>query len=213
MALWNLAARDELAVQPASRHVADLLLAACSLSPKLFIGLLPGVARGSRPAPSVELLELLHEIAADPAIAPLLATPAVLAALKPPLLSGHTSLQLACIDVLAMLHDHGHGDAIATEDIGAFLIEMIRRQARMPTSAMASAAAGLPPAPAKTLEAPRQHDEVERAVAVSLARLAVNICYLKPATLQFLEKGIHCKVHSFGDLLCIITIDKSAPLA
>jgi hypothetical protein len=37
---------------------------------------------------------------------------------------------------------------------------------------LASAAAGLPPAPAKTLEAPRQHDEVERAVAVSLARLA-----------------------------------------
>jgi hypothetical protein len=31
MALWNLAARDELAVQPASRHVADLLLAACNL--------------------------------------------------------------------------------------------------------------------------------------------------------------------------------------
>ena len=31
MALWNLAARDELAVQPASRHVADLLLVACSL--------------------------------------------------------------------------------------------------------------------------------------------------------------------------------------
>ena len=30
MALWNLAARDELAVQPASRHVADLLLVACS---------------------------------------------------------------------------------------------------------------------------------------------------------------------------------------
>lgn len=44
--------------------------------------------------------------------------------------------------------------------------------ARMLASAMASAAAGLPPAPAKTLEAPRQHDEVERAVAVSLARLA-----------------------------------------
>jgi hypothetical protein len=42
----------------------------------------------------------------------------------------------------------------------------------MLASAMASAAAGLPPAPAKTLEAPRQHDEVERAVAVSLARLA-----------------------------------------
>ena len=31
MALWNLAARDELAVQPASRHVADLLLVACNL--------------------------------------------------------------------------------------------------------------------------------------------------------------------------------------
>ena len=121
---------------------ASLVLAACSLSPKLFIGLLPGVARGSRPSPSVELLELLREIASDPAIAPLLATPAVLAALKPPLLSGHTSLQLACIDVLAMLHDHDHGDAIATEDIGAFLIEMIRRQARMPASAMASAAEG-----------------------------------------------------------------------
>ena len=121
---------------------ASLVLATCSLSPKLFIGLLPGVARGSRPSPSVELVELLHEIAADPAIAPLLATPAVLAALKPPLLSGHTSLQLACIDVLAMLHDHDHGDAIATEDIGAFLIEMIRRQARMPASAMASAAEG-----------------------------------------------------------------------
>ena len=30
MALWNLAARDKLAVQPASRHVADLLLVACS---------------------------------------------------------------------------------------------------------------------------------------------------------------------------------------
>ena len=30
MALWNLAARDELAFQPASRHVADLLLVACS---------------------------------------------------------------------------------------------------------------------------------------------------------------------------------------
>ena len=44
--------------------------------------------------------------------------------------------------------------------------------ARMLASAMASAAAGLPPVPAKTLEAPRQHDEVERAVAVSLARLA-----------------------------------------
>jgi hypothetical protein len=43
--------------------------------------------------------------------------------------------------------------------------------ARMLASALASAAAGLPPAPAKTLEAPRQHDEVERAVAVSLARL------------------------------------------
>ena len=54
--------------------------------------------------------------------------------------------------------------------------------ARMLASAMASAAAGLLPAPAKTfetpyrapssMEAPRQHDEVERAVAVSLARLA-----------------------------------------
>lgn len=44
--------------------------------------------------------------------------------------------------------------------------------ARMLASAMASAAAGLPPAPAKNLEAPQQHDEVERAVAVSLARLA-----------------------------------------
>ena len=31
MALWNLAARDELAVQPASRHVGDLLLVACNL--------------------------------------------------------------------------------------------------------------------------------------------------------------------------------------
>ena len=121
---------------------ASLVLAACSLSPNLFIGLLPGVARGSRPSPSGELLELLHEIAADPTIAPLLATPAVLAALKPQLLSSYAPLQLACIEVLSMLHDHDHGDAIAAEDIGAFLIEMIRRQARLPASAMASAAEG-----------------------------------------------------------------------
>lgn len=67
-------------------------------------------------------------------------------------------------------------------------------QARMLASAMASAADGLPPAPAKTfgapyrapssvgasyralssMEGPRQHGEVQRAVAVSLAMLASN---------------------------------------
>jgi hypothetical protein len=75
--------------------------------PNQFIGLLPGVARVSRPSPSITLLELLFEIAADSRIAPLLATPVVLAALKPPLLSGYAPLQLACINVLAALHDNG----------------------------------------------------------------------------------------------------------
>jgi hypothetical protein len=108
---------------------ASLVLDACSLSPNQFIGLLPGVARGSRPSPSITLIELLFEIAADSRIAPLLATPVVLAALKPPLLSGYAPLQLACINVLAALHDNGgpaSRDAIVAE--GIVILDVIRQQ-------------------------------------------------------------------------------------
>ena len=108
---------------------ASMVLDACSLSPNQFIGLLPGVARESRPSPSITLLELLFEIAADARIAPLLATPVVLAALKPPLLSGYAPLQLACINVLAALHDNGgpaSRDAIVAE--GIMILDVIRQQ-------------------------------------------------------------------------------------
>jgi hypothetical protein len=108
---------------------ASMVLDACSISPNQFIGLLPGVARESRPSPSITLLELLFEIAADSRIAPLLATPVVLAALKPPLLSGYAPLQLACINVLAALHDNGgpaSRDAIVAE--GIMILDVIRQQ-------------------------------------------------------------------------------------
>lgn len=117
------------------------VLGLCELSLLRMLSLLPGVSsRVARPPPSLELLELLTEMAKDATLAPAMATPAVLIALKPPLLSGQTPLQLACIDLLATLHDCGGAEArtsLCSEDVTAFLIELCRREARRHTMSAA----------------------------------------------------------------------------
>lgn len=86
--------------------------------------------RGSAPprrSLSLQMCELLAALAAsDPQLAARICRPRPLDALKAPLISGDPLLQLAAVDVLAVLHSQGCTRALCTEDTVPFLLEACR---------------------------------------------------------------------------------------
>ena len=121
-----------LRMMQANGASASSVLSRCDIRASQLLALLPGVTRLPRPPLTDELLELLEVLATDAALAPDMLTPAVLAALKPPLLSGHMHLQLACIHLLLTLHATAGptaADAFVKADLAAFAIELCRRDA------------------------------------------------------------------------------------
>ena len=111
------------------------MLALCNMDVGQILRLLPGTAREQsfRPlhtSPSIEMLELLAELAADAALSSALLVPAVLGTLKPPLLSGCPTTQLGTVDVLVALHSTAGTSAVrvlVAEDFVSFLVELCRK--------------------------------------------------------------------------------------
>ena len=115
---------------------ASSVLARCDVPLTRLLTQLPGYTGALttatlRQTPSVHLLELLAEIATDDALAPTLCAPQVLDTLRPPLLSGLPTLQLASVDMLAVLAEAGTyaAEALCDADLVTFLIEVARGDA------------------------------------------------------------------------------------
>jgi hypothetical protein len=99
---------------------AGSVLARGGISMESLLALLPS-------HPSVELLELYEECACDPTLATKIACPAVLGALKSPLISGPPPLQLATIHLLSTLRRTPEtAPAIATADLVPYCLEVCR---------------------------------------------------------------------------------------
>lgn len=101
------------------------ILARCDLP---LARLLAPLLRRSSAQPSAELLELLMTLATDPILASAIGTAPVIGALKPVLLSQLPALQLAAVELLAVLHDtvDGGDRLLAEENIDGFLLELCR---------------------------------------------------------------------------------------